>query len=446
VQVIELDGVVPASWQGFAQRWRGWRQRFDRSAWERSWQGHAWRDGLLRFPSPWSAGELSTQLSVRQGLVFGYVLQEQRQRALLLPGWLGGGHELEALYLLREQVLLLLPGSLATSRWFVLALAELLPLLVAATPWPAVLDPQRPRQLILEGHPNFAHQLLNVLTALEGIGGQMQPLQWLGPEPYGPVRELYPQSGWQGHPLAQPLGTIFELPLSQRPERIPAAMRQRLRRFCAAQLGAEAEQLLERLLTWRAGGGQVLWVSLKTQGALAEGLPLLVSAWMEELHRRGRSLPLLLLDGFSLQWGDGPDTPIYGTTVGVVLDEERLQAAELRRGLAALEMPVVEAIGLSLAESIALGGGCRWLPLPSGHGPAQAGLVPGARAWGGAFLQLAQPRRPPSLGRPGGGRAALAAGGLHAGPGGGPPGGLPLPTRAAVGGCPLAGRSLALAA
>lgn len=356
MQVIELDGAAPASWQGFAQRWRAWRQRFDRSAWERSWQGHAWRDGLLRFPSPWSAGELSTQLSVRQGLVFGYVLQEQRQRALLLPGWLGGGHELEALYLLREQVLLLLPGSLATSRWFMLALAELLPLLVGATPWPAVLEPQRPRQLILEGHPNFAHQLLNVLTALEGIEGQKLPLQWIGTEPYGAVRQLYPQAGWQGQPLDQRLGAMFELPISQRPERIPAALRQRLRRFCAARLGEEAQKRLDRLLAWRAGGGRVLWVSLKTRGARAEGLPLLVVAWMVELQRRGRSLPLLLLDGFSLQWGDGPDTPIYGTNVGVVLAEERLQAAELRRGLAALELPVEEAIGLSLAESIALGG------------------------------------------------------------------------------------------
>lgn len=355
MQVIQLDGPVPEPWQGFAQRWRAWRRRFDRSQWSSSWQGQAWQLGELRFPSPWGEAELATQLSVRRGLVFGYVLQHGRERALLLPGWLGGGHELEALYLLRQQVLLLLPASLATPDWFLLVLAELLPQLVCTTPWPAVIDPQRPRQLILEGHPNFAHQLLNVLTALETCDSSALPLQWLGQEPFGPMPLLYPQTGWLQHPADAPPGAVFELPLSQRPEQIAAGLRQRLRRFCAGQLGEAARPLLETLQHWRANGGRVLWVSLKSRGARAEGLAELVAAWMRELHQRGEPLPLLLLDGFSLQRGDGLDTPLYGTSVAVLLAEERQLAAGVRRALAPLELPVQEAIGLSLADSIALG-------------------------------------------------------------------------------------------
>lgn len=355
MQVIQLDGPVPAPWQGFAQRWRAWRQRFDRSQWGSSWQGQAWRHGQLCFPSPWGEGELATQLSVRQGLAFGYVLQQGRERALLLPGWLGGGHELEALYLLRQQVLLLLPCSLATREWFLLALAELLPQLVSTTPWPPLLNPERPRQLILEGHPNFAHQLLNVLTALEACDGQALPLQWLGQESFGPIQELYPQASWLPNPADMRLGALFELPLSQRPEQIPRALRQRLRRFCRERLGDRARALLVELLAWRADGGRVLWVSLKSRGARAEGLPELVAAWLAELRHRGEPLPLLVLDGFSLQAGDGPGTALYGTSVAVLLTEEGQQAAAMRQALAPLEPRLEEAIGFSLAESIALG-------------------------------------------------------------------------------------------
>ncbi len=355
MQVIQLDGAVPPPWQDFARRWSEWRQRFDRSQWSRSWQGEAWREGALRFPSPWRAGELSTQLSVRQGLVFGYVIQQGQRRALLLPGWLGGGHELEAIFLLREQVLLLLPCSLAPSRWFLLALAELLPLLVSTVPWPDPLVSQRPRRLILEGHPNFAHQLLNVLTALEASGTLGMPLQWLGQEPFGSIAALYPQMHWQTSSAAASPGETFELPLSQRPGAIEGGLRKRLREFCGRQLSDGSSQLLSRLEAWREAGGRVLWVSLKTRGALADGLPQLVAAWMAELQQRGEPLPLLLLDGFSIQHGDDLDTPIYGTTVAGVLAEERQQASALRQALAGLDLPLVEVIGLRLAESIALG-------------------------------------------------------------------------------------------
>lgn len=355
MQVIQLDSPVPAPWQAFAQRWRSWRQGFDRSHWEHSWQGQAWRDGALRFPSPWGDQELCTQLSVRRGLAFGYVLQHHQQRALLLPGWLGGGHELEALYLLREQVLLLLPCSLATRSWFLLALAELLPAMVSASPWPAAEDPQRPRQLILEGHPNFAHQLLNVLTALQGRDPQALPLQWIGQQPFGPMTALFPEAQWLAEPTEQVLGRVFELPLSQRPERISNSLRERIRRCCRQQLGAQAAALLEQLHAGRAAGRRVLWISLKTRGARADGLPELLLAWMRELQLRGEPLPLVLLDGFSLQAGDGPETPIYGTSVRELLAEERQLATRVREALAPLELWMEEAIGFSLAESIALG-------------------------------------------------------------------------------------------
>lgn len=367
LQILRLDGqgdgAVPTRWQGFAQRWQQWRAGFDRQVWARSWQAAAWRAGALHFPSPWGEGELASQLSVRRGLVFGYVLQQGWQRALLMPGWLGAGHELEAVYLLREQVLLLLPCSLAPPGWFLQVLQQLLPLMVAEgrprLPWPPTLDPRRQRRLILEGHPNFAHQLLNVLTALEELAEPLElPLHWLGQQPFGPVAELYPERCWApvaSTTAAPALGSCFELPLSQRPEQIPLGLRRRLRRFCESRIGEAAAGLLAELEAWRAGGGWVLWVSLKTRGAWAQGLPQLVAAWMDVLREQGRPLPLLLLDGFSLQAGDSLSSCYFDAPVATLLAEERQQAAELEALVQPLGLPVRQAIGLSLAESIALG-------------------------------------------------------------------------------------------
>ena len=321
-----------------------------------SWQGRAWVEERLSFPSPWEHGELQTQLSVRRLLVFGYVLQQGDQRALVLPGWLGGGHEIEAVYLLREQVLLLLPCSLAPERWFLLALAELLPLVVTTTPWPAVLDGARQRRLFLEGHPNFAHQLLNVLSALEPLPAEIARLHWVGQEPFGPIDRLYPERTWTHDDDTATLGEVFELPLSQRPDWLPSTMRQRIRSYCEAQMSPAARELLTELVGWRAAGGRVLWVSLRTQGAWAEGLPALVGAWMDAMAAQGEPLPLVLLDGFSLQSGDSETSQHYGTSVAMLLEEERQQAAEMRAALAHLEITLREAIGLSLSDAIALGG------------------------------------------------------------------------------------------
>jgi hypothetical protein len=348
LQIVALNGAAPSAWQGFAERWRSWRAGFSRETWAQSWQARAWREGQLIFPSPWGARNLATQLSVRRGLVFGYVLQEGLKRALLLPGWLGAGHELEALYLVREQVLLLLPCSLAPAGWFVQVLGQLLPRLAEANSWPTVLDVGRPRHLILEGHPNYAHQLLNVLTALDELNAVDPPqLHWLGQQPFGPVADLYPEQRWASAadcPAEPALGSCFELPLSQRPERIPAELRGRLRRFCEAQLSDSAAALLGDLERWRAGGGWVLWVSLKTRGAWAEGLP-----------QQEAMLPLLLLDGFSLQAGDDRHSRHYGVSVATLLAEEEQQADALEALLQGLQLPVRRAIGFSLADSIALG-------------------------------------------------------------------------------------------
>ena len=362
VQVIQLDGAVPEQWRSFGLRWQEWRQRFDRRHWASSWQGEAWRAGELAFPSPWGEGELVTQLGVRSGLVFGYVLQEGNRRALLLPGWLGGGHELEAVYLLREQVLLLLPASLAPSRWFMRVLAELLPGLVTTSPWPDATTPPRQRRLILEGHPNFAHQILNVLSALEALPPGEGALRWMGQAPFGPMAELFPEHRWlegEGDGLVLGAGLVlgqdFELPLSQRPERIPRGLRERIRGFCEGRMGDGAKELLDEMRAWRARGGRVLWVSLKTRGARAEGLAELVGAWMGQLVQRGEGLPLLVLDGFSLQAGDSLESCYYCCSVAELLGEERQQAGQVRAALGGIAMPVREAIGFSLAESIALG-------------------------------------------------------------------------------------------
>ena len=360
VQLIQLDGAGPQDWRSFGLRWQEWRQRFDRGDWACSWQGEAWRAGELAFPSPWGDGELVTQLGVRRGLVFGYVLQEGNRRALLLPGWLGGGHELEAVYLLREQVLLLLPASLAPSRWFLLALAELLPALVTTSPWPELLSPQRERRLILEGHPNFAHQILNVLSALEALPPGEGALRWVGQAPFGPMAELYPEHRWlegedHGAERGLAVGQSFELPLSQRPDRIPRGLRERIRGFCEGRMGDGARALLSEMGSWRAQDGRVLWVSLKTRGAWAGGLPGLVAAWMGLLLQRGEGLPLLVLDGFSMQAGDSLESCFYGCSLAELLVEERQQAAQIRAALEEIAMPVREAIGFTLAESIALG-------------------------------------------------------------------------------------------
>lgn len=366
LNIIALDEAVPSPWRNFAERWQHWRGQCNRHLWAESWQGKAWREKELRFPSPWSEHNLATRLSVRRGLVFAYVLQEGLQRALVIPGWLGGGHELEAVYLLREQVLLLLPCSLAPANWFVRVLAELLPPLMQAggkvEHWPATGAPERPQRLILEGHPNYAHQLLNVLSALEDQedDAERPALLWLGQQPFGSVKQLYPEQNWMAADSGKPAaevepGSWFELPLSQRPDRIPSGLRRRLRRFCKTELSAEAATLLDELHAWRGRGGRVLWVSLKSRGAWAQGLPKLVAAWMRVLKAHHQPLPLILLDGFSMQEGDSLTSVYYGATVATLLDEETRQAAALEALLQGLAVPVLRAIGLRLAESIALG-------------------------------------------------------------------------------------------
>ena len=115
VQIINLETIKtepsPSAWKDFAERWQDWRSKFNQHHWSESWQGKAYKEDQLRFPSPWGNRILETRHSIRNGLVFGYVLKEQKQRALLMPGYLGAGHQLEAIYLIREQILLHLPYS-----------------------------------------------------------------------------------------------------------------------------------------------------------------------------------------------------------------------------------------------------------------------------------------------------------------------------------------------
>jgi hypothetical protein len=354
--------AVPFRWHTFGKRWREWRRGYDRRHWPDSWQGRCYHQGSLIFPSPWDpVSQLSTRLSVRNGLAFCYVLQAGNQRALLLPGFLGAGHELEALYLIDERVLLHLPCSLATAEWFFSLLGGFLPLL-AGRHLPDAVDPARPVRLRLEGHPNFAHQLLNGYTAIEAAlaaeGEKLGEIQSLGLAPFVPMEQIFPEVCWLEPLQAQePMGLCFELPISQRPERINPSLRRRVRRACRDRISEKGQVMVRQLDQWRKNGGWVLWLSIKSKVATAEGLSELAVLWLIEQKRRGISLPLLLLDGFSLQAGQRNSDRIYGAEISTLTADELEMAQEIQHRLASrhLAIPVVLAVGLPLADSVVLG-------------------------------------------------------------------------------------------
>jgi capsular polysaccharide biosynthesis protein len=361
VQVIQLgtEIVDPAlePWKDFAGRWQNWRSRFNRHHWPESWQGQAYQADRLVFPSPWDDEDLITRFSLRQGLLFGYVLQQNKRRALLLPGYLGAGHELEAIYLIQEQVLLHFPCSLAGADWFMQVINALLPELLRM---PAVLPElvQAPLQLRIEGHPNFAHCLLNTYTCLEELSqAQNLPIvEVVGNQPFGPMQQIFPEFQWRSiADLAQPVDQIFELPLSQRPDLINLSLRQRIRNYAAIQSSDMANLIIPELKQWKDAGGWILWVSLRTRGAHAVGLEDILIRWLKELVGFNQ-YPLLLLDGFSLQAGHTLDDRLYGASIAELIEEEKQQAEKISNIIKFADLPirVIPAIGLPLVDSIAL--------------------------------------------------------------------------------------------
>ena len=349
---------LPQPWSDFGQRWQAWRQSHDRRRWADSWQGQAFQKGRLSFPSPWDDQLLETRLSLRVGNHLAYLLRAgEGRRALVFAGLVSNGHELEAVYLLQEKEWLYAPVSVAPATWYGLGLARLAAQLEAATAEADRLAPQRRQRLWLEGHPNFAHQLLNGLTCLDQEdGAALGPVLSEGPEAFGPLRELFPAVQWLDAAVAKG-GAWFELPLSQRPERISRRLRRQLRCRAAMVLGREALELERRLLAWKASGGWVLAVSVKARGAVAEGLNELLAAWLAALARQG-PLPLLLIDGFSLPSGDTAATgvPAYRCTAGEVISAEAGQIRALHAALAAAELAVENVVtaGRSLLESLHL--------------------------------------------------------------------------------------------
>ena len=349
---------LPPPWQDFGRRWQAWRQRHDRRRWEESWQGRAFRRQRLSFPSPWEDRLLDSRLSLRQGNHLAYLFRHpDGRRALVFAGLFSNAHELEAVFLPEDNQWLQAPVSVAPAEWYALGLERLGPLLAAASALPDVLVPERRRRLWLEGHPNFAHQLLNGLTCLDrdGLAG-LGPVLSDGPEAFGPLRELFPGVAWQG-PEAADAAAWFELPLSQRPERISPNLRQHLRRHAAARLGSEAQALAQRLRAWKANGGWVLSVSVKARGAVAEGLDDLLAAWLAALGRRG-PLPLLLIDGFSPPTGASLATPLpgYRCSMGEVIaaEADQIRALEARLTAAGLAVEVVVCAGRPLLEALHL--------------------------------------------------------------------------------------------
>jgi hypothetical protein len=360
VQVIQLgtEIVDPAlePWKDFAGRWQSWRSRFNRHHWPESWQGQAYQADRLVFPSPWDDEDLITRFSLRQGLLFGYVIQQNKRRALLLPGYLGAGHELEAIYLIQEQVLLHFPCSLAGSDWFLQVINVLLPELLSRPAVPPELV-QAPLQLRIEGHPNFAHCLLNTYTCLEDFLPEINTrLQVVGAQPFGPIDALFPECQWVLSPAGHEREEIeFELPLSHRPNQINHSLRRRIQGFAEKCSTGNHEDFEECLTTWKSNGGWILWVSLKTRGAVAHGLEEFIAQLLKELAFR-QCAPLLLLDGFSYQSGDTSEDIYYGLSIQELLVEELEQANAIRKliQVEGCKIEIIEAIGLPLLKSIKL--------------------------------------------------------------------------------------------
>jgi len=350
--------ALPGRWDDFGRRWQAWRQRHDRRRWASSWQGEAFRQGCLRFPSPWDDQLLETRLSLRVGNQLAYLLLDSKgRRALVFAGLVTNGHELEAVFLPEENEWLHAPVSVAPASWYAKGLERLAAQLEEASALADGMAPQRRQRLWLEGHPNFAHQLLNGLTCLDQVNGAaLGPVLQEGPEAFGPLRELFPAVQWLEMAEAKG-GAWFELPLSQRPERISRRLRRQLRCRAAMVLSREALELERRLLAWKASGGWVLAVSVKARGAVAEGLIELLAAWLAALARQG-PLPLLLIDGFSLPSGASGATVVapYLCPMGEVISAEAEQIRQLEAVLiaAALKPELLVCAGRPLLEALQL--------------------------------------------------------------------------------------------
>jgi hypothetical protein len=350
--------ALPGRWDDFGRRWQAWRQRHDRRRWASSWQGEAFRQGCLRFPSPWDDQLLETRLSLRVGNQLAYLLLDSKgRRALVFAGLVTNGHELEAVFLPEENEWLHAPVSVAPASWYAKGLERLAAQLEEASALADGMAPQRRQRLWLEGHPNFAHQLLNGLTCLDQVNAAaLGPVLKEGPEAFGPLRELFPAVLWLDATEAE-AGAWFELPLSQRPERISRDLRLLLLGYAAAHQSSTARQLEQRLQAWKAGGGWVLAVSVKARGAVAEGLNGLLAAWLAALARQG-PLPLLLIDGFSLPSGASSATvvPTYRCPMGEVISAEAEQISQLEAALkaASLEPERLVCAGRPLLEALQL--------------------------------------------------------------------------------------------
>ena len=353
-----MTAGLPGRWAEFGRRWQAWRQRHDRRCWASSWQGEAFQADRLRFPSPWDDQLLESRLSLRVGNHLAYLLRDgEGRKALVFAGLVSNGHELEAVYLLKEEEWLHAPVSVAPASWYALGLERLAAQLEEAAAVADGLAPQRRRRLWLEGHPNFAHQLLNGLTCLDQVdGAALGPVLQEGPEAFGPLRELFPAVLWLEGAGAKG-GAWFELPLSQRPERISRRLRRQLRCRAAMVLSREALEQERRLLAWKASGGWVLAVSVKARGAVAEGLNELLAAWLAAMARQG-PLPLLLIDGFSLPSGTSSATVVapYLCPMGEVISAEAEQIRQLEAVLvaAALKPELLVCAGRPLLEALHL--------------------------------------------------------------------------------------------
>ncbi len=364
VQIINLETVKTEPslkiWQDFAERWKGWRAQFDQHHWPESWQGNAYKNDQLMFPSPWGNRILETRHSIRNGLVFGYVLKEQKQRALLMPGYLGAGHQLEAIYLIREQILLHLPYSLAGSNWF-LQVTNVLLLELLNQPQVNPATKAASTQLSIEGHPNFAHCLLNTYTCLEENKQDIKSsIKIIGSEPIAPLEDLFPEYQWlKQHELNNGNEKEFELPISCRPSVINEGLRNRIQQYAnnnhPANQIQEQTEINARIMRWKQNGGWVLWVSLKTRGAVAHQLEEFIVELIKELESRQRS-PMLILDGFSIQHGESNKTSYYGLTIQELIAEEKILAAQIKELLHSkgCTIEIIEAIGLPLLSSINL--------------------------------------------------------------------------------------------
>ena len=177
-----------------------------------------------------------------------------------------------------------------------------------------------------------------------------------------PLEDLFPEYQWlKQHEQCDGNRQEFELPISCRPSVISEGLRNRIQEYAdnnhSTNQIQEHTKTKERIMRWKQNGGWVLWVSLKTRGAVAHGLKEFIVELIKEFESR-QCTPMLILDGFSVQQGTSNQEIYYEITLQELIREEISLAAEIRELLQekGCATEIIEAIGIPLLSNINLAG------------------------------------------------------------------------------------------